>query len=388
MYFSNPNLSVRSQQFFPSRSANRRTHFFSAHRVEQTVYRSRIVNKLLIQAMSKLVKLASTQKLVKSDILQLYTKLGYTLPLDTRKESILQNLEENITSDATRSPENVISLDMGLKNMSLSHLHRNEKGVLELHRWFKRNLEPNIQFQFNPVNYSKITCDFLQNEILSYNNTASPLTVVFERQRFRTGGASSVLESTLKTNTIEAMLCMGITLNNYTNSSTIELQPSPPGAMVKYWQNYYLLQRVKNEAESKSFRINLILSMLYGLLQEVNLQPRRYPHMKTLPNVRSKFTLSRLMFDNLSNAASSTDWLASWNKAWSFKSETRRLFEVAYLLHTINNNRTMDNWGVVKGDDLADSLLHGITQFEYASNRRKLFELMHSQADLKSLFRV
>lgn len=339
--------------------------------------------------MSNLIRLASSQKLAKRDILQLYLQLGYALPQDTRKESILTTLEEYITYDEkTKLPQNAISLDLGLKNMSLTHLRKNKLGFLEIHRWFKRNLEPDPMFQFNPINYSKITCEFLQNEILNYNSIVDPLTVVFERQRFRTGGASSVLESTLKTNTIEAMLCMGITLNNMSKNSIIKLHPSPPGAMVKYWQEKYSFQKLKTDTESKSFRINLILSMLYYSLKDLNLQPTNYPHFEALQTVKPKFRFSKHICDAMTDAAKSAEWMKSWKKAWSFKSESRRLFEVVNIINAAGKGKDTYNWGVVKGDDLADSLLHGITYFEYAANRRKLFQIMQTEADIKSSFKL
>lgn len=339
--------------------------------------------------MNKLAKLVSAQKLVKKDILCLYTILGYKVPVDTKKESILRVLEENVTRDTKKVTNNVISLDMGLKNMALSLIEINRKGQLELSRWFKSDLEPNSEFQFNPVNYSMITCEFMDREILTYNKKKDDLTLVFERQRFRTGGASSVLESTLKTNTIEAMLCMGITLNNKMNNSNIQLQPSPPGAMVKYWQNHYIAENTMADTESKGFRVNLILSMLYDTLKEHKLQPIKYPELTNKLNIKSKFCLSRTIIDNLNNSLKSQEWVEGWNKAWSFKSDSRRLYEVGKLINSINPIGTKHtNWGVVKGDDLADSILHGITHFEYISNRRKLMEVIEAGSLIKSNFRM
>lgn len=337
--------------------------------------------------MSKLNKLASLRKLNKKDVLELYTKLGYRLPTCTKKETILQVLEENVIKDALKTSTNVISLDMGLKNMSLSHLTLQKNGELELNRWYKRDLEPDSNFQFNPINYAQITSEFLHNEILKYSDsTTNPLTVVFERQRFRTGGGSSVLESTLKTNTIEAMLCMGITYNNMETDIETRLESSPPGTMVKYWQNFYSGTN-KKDSESKSFRINLILSMLYQILKDLKLLPSNLPHTDTLQKLLPKFRLSKTIVDGLSNAASHQNWMNSWNKAWSFKSETRRLFEVGYLLNSVNLQGVQDiKWGVLKGDDLADSLLHGITHFEYVSNRKKLHQVMELGLDIKSSF--
>lgn len=339
-----------------------------------------------------LKSLVAKQKLVKNDISRWFIKLGYQLPLSTRKGDLLDTLDLNLKNEASELSINLISLDMGLKNMSLSKFSKSKNDKIPtLHQWIKLNLEPFENYQFNPVNYSKITNQFLNDFIISKDdNNDSPQTVLFERQRFRTGGSSNVLESTLKTNTIEAMLCMGLTLHN--DFKSINIVPSPPGAMVKYWQNKYLLNDTKvTEKESKNFRIQLILSLLFNTLSKSNLHPKniKYDDFMLTKGDIVKFQLSPMLINNLKTAFADDTWLKSWNGAWNFKSSSRRLWEVCKLLNGLNEQGLKitdhETWGVKKGDDLADSLLHGLAYFDYLANR-EMFKNMIKNGDNLKLF--
>jgi cruciform cutting endonuclease 1 len=336
--------------------------------------------------MSGLKTLAIKQKLTKADILPWFTKLGYQLPPITRKADLIDAIESNLQNDLLLKSNNVISLDMGLKNMSVAKFSKSKMGIPTLYQWFKLNLEPVENYQFNPTNYAKITSHFLHDFILINQKSVEPLTVIFERQRFRTGGSSAVLESTLKTNTIEAMLCMGLTLHNRNNNNLINIIPSPPGAMVKYWQQLYLPDKKIPENESKVFRIDLVLGMLYDLLTKLDLQPRKHVKNSKHSLQEVNFQLSSNIVHNLSNSFSTKKWEDQWNNAWSFKSSSRRLWEVSKMINDLNNESLKvedDLWAVKKGDDLADSVLHGLAHFKYLENRKKFRELVKDQKNLK-----
>lgn len=354
--------------------------------------------------MSSLKTLAALQKLTKNDILPIFNKLGYPLPTNTRKHDLLNALDEylHIEIDGINSSNNninLLALDMGLKNMSLARLTLSPGTKMPtLSQWFKMNLDP-LESQFNPINYSHITCNFLYDQILGTHPTY-PFHLIMERQRFRTGGSSAVLESTLKTNTLEAMLCMGIISHNKLindSNKAISLSASPPGAMVKYWQRLFYPNAKLSEKESKSFRIELVLNMLMSTLQACKLEPKEVKSHALInsyinpKDVGIHFTLSNDITHGLSKWLTTKEGTKSWNAAWSFKANTRRLWEVARLINQVNTQKYKidDNlWAVKKGDDLADSLLHGIAYFEYMKNRQLFLSLLNKKGKLKDFIQA
>lgn len=355
-----------------------------------------------------------SQKLKKSDILPLFNILGYPLPTITRKDELVDTLDKNIKTHFNENKNqslgnNIISLDLGLKNMSLSNFkffhnkNNNKKSNIEnypiLNQWLKINLDL-TNIQFNPINYSIITLNFL-NEYIFKNNSNLPLNIIMERQRFRTGGSSSVLESTLKTNTIESMICMGLTIQNDFNNKTnktnnnIKFWATYPGSMVKYWQLLYYNNKKLNENESKLFRIELVLNMLYASLKSNKLLPSNINKNAKLNKYTTDFSHDKIYFklsDNITTGLSkylkNSNNMESWNKAWSFISTSRRLWEITRIINQINSKEFQVNddfWHVKKGDDLADSLLHGITYNEYLKNRVKLQKIIEKNDNITNI---
>lgn len=359
--------------------------------------------------MTTLRSLATAQKLTKADILPLFCKLGFQLPHVTRKDDLLESLEVNIAKedDSCRevlqaAKETIFSLDMGLKNMSMARfcLHGHQK-VPTLYQWFKMDLDQ-TECTFNPINYSNITLDFLYDHIINdkLNKAESPVSVILERQRFRTAGSSAVLESTLKTNTLEAMLCMGIVTHNRSrgkNGTEINTVSSPPGAMVKYWHRLFRTNEKASEKESKLFRVELVLNLLLLTLERLQLNPKNVKEhalrntFVEMKGTKPKFMLSEQLVYGLSTFLASSEGNKRWDAAWSFKSQSRRLWEVVRIINEANDEdfRVSDEvWGVKKGDDLADSLLHGIAYFEYQENRRKFQCLIHEGGDIRKFSSV
>ncbi|KAG0681205.1 hypothetical protein C6P40_003229 [Pichia californica] len=341
--------------------------------------------------------LIKCQKLTKNDILPLFNILGYQLPPNTRKEGLLDALEDhlNFTKSKFVKYHQVLALDMGLKNMSLARLKLDNKEKLPtLSQWFKINLDP-LDCNFNPINYANITTKFIYEQILNNRLSSIPIDLLMERQRFRTGGASSVLESTLKTNTIEAMLCMGLTMNNYLNENPnlkINISSSAPGAMVKYWQNLYYKDEKISEKESKSFRIELISNMLLSTLKTYELTPKHvkeYSNMNEyvkISNIKPYFVLSQDLINGLTKLLKDKKNESRWESAWGFKAHSRRLWEIVKILNEANTkNFKIDDelWATKKGDDLADSLLHGLTHYEYLKNRDAIRKVIEKSQDVK-----
>jgi len=335
-----------------------------------------------------------SQKLIKPELLKIYTKLGYPLPETTRKEDLVDDLNGKLDALSRTKPAknaSIISLDMGVKNMAMTRIEysNHTKTLPCIQQWFKMDLDDK-DVSFNPINYSKITTDFLNSFILN-KNLSENATVTLERQRYRTRGSSNVLESTLRTNTIESMLCMGLTVyNEQTKRNKIDVISSVPGSMVKYWQNEFRVENM-SEKDSKLFRIELVLKLLseelvHKKVQPTNIKPHalQYCYLNDV-KVDRRFQLSNELTENIRAALNNEEWHAKWEQSWSFKSKSRRLWEVCKSLNAINREYQVDGdlWGVVKGDDLADSLLHGVSHYEYLRNRRDFLKIVKNEAKVR-----
>ena len=346
-------------------------------------------------------------KLTIKDLTKCFSKLGYQPPKILKKAELLNKLSidigntkqfyNNIPDD--QYTEHIISLDMGLKNMSLSRFtiesnkSKPTKSKPVLQQWFKIDLEPYDEYQFSPVNYSLITDGFLREYLLPKKfQDNNVYTVIAERQRFRTNGSPRVLETTLKSNTVEAMLAMGlITHNRLSPGNRISFHSSAPGAMVNYWQSKYYydesMDKVKiSEKDSKNFRIDLALSMLHDALNTAGINSEKANLNESIVDkLRTRnqhgFEIPNGLVKNFDKRCKKSEFVESWEKAWEYKSKSRRLWEVSRLLNLCNKDEykvpDLDKlWGKVKGDDLADSLLHGLQYFDHLQNRKIFIDMI------------
>lgn len=317
--------------------------------------------------MTGLKDLILQEGLKKDFLVRIMRKLGYYHSGLTKGElidTLVKKIEENDNANG-----DLVSLDMGLKNMSLARFSNEQGKKPTLIQWFKRDLESGVKASFHPLKYSHISKEFITTFLIEQGCQ----TLVFERQRYRTGGSSNVLESTLKTNTIEAMLCMGVSMHNlYHPSKEIQIHSVSPGMMVDYWQSEFSTMLKQEQKKSKEFRVSLTLQMLRDSLSKNKLLP---PEIQLAsPIMHHRFELSDTILDNLSTGLKDDNIKKEWDHIWKFKSLSRKLWELVYFINRFNISPytvPLDKywWGSVKGDDLADSLLHGLAYSEYIKAR-------------------
>ncbi|ONH73284.1 hypothetical protein BOH78_3235 [Pichia kudriavzevii] len=137
-----------------------------------------------------------------------------------------------------------------------------------------------------------------------------------------------------------------------------------------------LIQWFKRDLESgvksKEFRVSLTLQMLRDSLSKNKLLP---PEIQLAsPIMHHRFELSDTILENLSTGLKDDNIKKEWDHMWKFKSLSRKLWELVYFINRFNISPytvPLDKywWGSVKGDDLADSLLHGLAYSEYIKAR-------------------
>ena len=117
--------------------------------------------------------------------------------------------------------------------------------------------EANAAMAFNPANLSRSAQELMANTLLPLQ----PTTVLIERQRFRSAGAASILEWTVRVNSLESMLWA--VLRTYEHESAARGQAFAaasevnPGVVGRFW-----LHEALGRHPEKSDKIALVASWL------------------------------------------------------------------------------------------------------------------------------
>lgn len=270
----------------------------------------------------------------------------------------------------------ILSIDLGIRNLAYSLLvpasskgkgtknGRDERqpgsGVVTrpaVHVWQRQNLLPNtasrkgvikneedigpsgLAEDFTPASLSRIATNLVRDQLLPLK----PTHVLIERQRFRSGGGPSVLEWTVRVNTLEAMLyAVFATLRSMKqwDGEIIPVEPRRVGP--------YLLTRAgmiqhadmskKTKAENKKLKIDLLAGWLQreDEIEMANAQVRAmaeaYMHRLTKTSRNKK--------------------LADTPRGTELEGSTK----------------------LPKLDDLADSLLQGVAFLEWEGNKASMLK--------------
>lgn len=321
----------------------------------------------------------TNQKLTNPQLLSLYTKLGVPKPSDGKKSSLLSNIAFDLANHHLKQPGSVISLDVGVKNMAMARYRWTDTNCI-LEQCIKLDLNPN-QLDFNPSNWSNISKGFLFDQILKpIDDDIDDVTILMERQRFRTGGSSNVLETTLHSNTIESMLFMGVEMWNELlgkKQRRISIESVPPSTMVNYWEGLALETEdsTKLVNNNKDLRLK-ILAQIINNSMPLKFQINDVP--KIIKNPPIGFKISSNIIDQIDPLA--------WKKAWKFKSNSRKIFEIISLLNKNSLGKyqiPIEKWGKNKGDDLTDSILYGLHYWESYQFRIHVIKCINNNSDIK-----
>lgn len=293
------------------------------------------------------------------------------------KSIVRQRLLDTLTSyRPLAGGTRILSIDLGVRNFAYSLLVptlTGEKGMRNapdrgnsalgmvdrptVHAWSRQNLLPKISSRnempkkeedvefsgsaedFTPASLSTIATSLVRDQLLPLK----PTRVLIERQRFRSGGGPSVLEWTVRVNTLEAMLyAVFATLRSMKqwDGEVIPIEPRRVGP--------YLLTQAgtiqhadfakKTKAENKKLKIDLLSGWLQNG-QEVELA-------------------------NAQVRAMAEAYLHRLKKSPRSKK----------LADTPRETGLEGSAKLAKLDDLADSLLQGVAFLEWEGNKASMLE--------------
>ncbi|KAI7865373.1 ribonuclease H-like domain-containing protein [Spinellus fusiger] len=112
------------------------------------------------------------------------------------KGIVLENTVQGHYDRSRVVSESVLSFDLGYRNLAFCHLKGND-----IVRWSRVDL---ALPSFHPSVTAPLVRQFVQQHLQPWIHEVQ--AVIIEQQRYRSGGAHTVLESTIRVNSIEAML--------------------------------------------------------------------------------------------------------------------------------------------------------------------------------------
>ena len=132
--------------------------------------------------------------------------------------------------------KSIISIDMGIKNLAYCRLHPTSKATIT--EWTRLDVSPNNtdgKDGYHPVRYAQQAYDLI-SKMVEQDPTVHFL---IERQRFRSGGGSTVLEWTLKVNSLEAMLYAVLETLKREGKWMGNVQGVSPARVTAFWLGHY-----------------------------------------------------------------------------------------------------------------------------------------------------
>lgn len=334
--------------------------------------------------------------------------------------SITESLERSKSlvkdKDSKNGTLNIFSIDVGLKNFSFCKMQVNTKTLhadssikayLTIHKptvyqWYKMNLNQftrNESFDFTPENYSyminKLIFELIFPNLGNSTKKETPDIILIERQRFRTMGSHNIFEHILKSNILENMLYSSLNTLRLINHHNLKFQliSVNPQVMSSYWVNYYennknnyksitenkIFDKKKNEIDSKQLRIQLVYNWLDNIFSNNNINKT-----KESKKLYAPFNLSSdLLNDDKNNELDKILKLK--------KNESKKIYELINLMNDLNLNNDLkitlnENQSDLlnsveinpKGDDLSDSLLHGLNWLIFEKNKINLINFINN----------
>lgn len=170
------------------------------------------------------------------------------------KAQLITQLERELRTPKFAIPHNdrptrILSVDMGIKNLAFCvcdvRKGTADKGVhLEVRQWRRIGVldvqgkevpkanDENRDDPFGPASLSSAALRLVRDVFWPFKAD----TVLIERQRFRSGGGSAVLEWTLRVNMLESMIwAIARTLNGNKSQDKPELFPVNPKQVANFW---------------------------------------------------------------------------------------------------------------------------------------------------------
>lgn len=298
---------------------------------------------------------------------------------------ILRHVE---TPTPLSKPTTIVSVDMGIKNLSICTLETmepiasktrtgSEKSKLRIADWKKLDVLSKLSSQsttpteldsvsasaksslsptaFTPSILSRAAVQ-ITNSLLTYK----PDHILIERQRFRSGGAAAVQEWTLRVNMLESMLwaCLE-SLRASGNGVSPNVHEVSPARVAKFW--------CLGPEGGGTLLEEGILEQDWKVAEKGSRAGRERKIEK-----KDKIAVVRSW---LSGAAKGPgDSTVSLN----LSDEATRVAE-SFLAET-NGRKKRSESSLGKLDDLADCLLQGAAWIRWEENRQRVLRILQSQA--------
>ncbi|ODQ80477.1 hypothetical protein BABINDRAFT_160757 [Babjeviella inositovora NRRL Y-12698] len=250
-----------------------------------------------------------------------------------------------------RKPYSVLSIDMGIRNFSFCRLLMENGAKPTIEEWRKIDVDRycgNSTPVYSPLAYSQIAYDIV-NQIVYNSAYAVPDLVLIERQRLRSGSSKNVFEHVLRVIMLENMLHASIYAVKKLDPARekTRVDSSSPAEMVRYWCTEEKLTATK----SKTLRVNMVARWLEG-----------YLHGEDIP-----FELNKKYQQKVVNVDP---------KVKKLRSQSKKLYKT--IMKGEDSEKEVGTGETEKGDDLVDSLLHGLAFHQWQCNRRELQRLVET----------
>ncbi|CAK4027954.1 Cruciform cutting endonuclease 1 like [Lecanosticta acicola] len=331
------------------------------------------------------------------------------MPITNTKTELLRALREQVNGGISRERSDVLSVDMGIRNLAFCKIRteENENGLdgrIRVEVWRKMDLigmiEENMKKKkkngkavddieeegeeehdeipanenvqrgklaadaFTPANLSKVATA-VTSKLLEYE----PSEILIERQRFRSGGAAAIQEWTVRVNMLESMLwaCLETRREDAHAQSERENNASSEERVQKAVE--FPSTHAVSPARVSSFwtmGTDLPLRPPAGFLQGAT-QPAFPPAARTR---QKAIDIKKAKIDVVKS------WVAGdADVQLDFSSREAAESAEFFQTETASKSKSSDRAAIGKLDDLADSLLQAVAWVRWRENAREILRM-------------
>lgn len=254
---------------------------------------------------------------------------------------------------------NIMAIDMGIKNFSFAKLQLDKTLPFNtpplIKEWTKLDVnqwaDVSSDASYEPSKYAELSYRVV-DELIFNKDQDVPDVVLIERQRIRSAGGKNVLEWVYRVNMFESMLHATILSKRLSDPRVKDsvVVSASPQRMGLYWAPDNS-DRSTNK-NSKKVRLRLVEKWLADYSKDSLSNPFILPVHVTIEN------------DDPKKSRSASKWI----------------FETV-MKNSRFHSGELDSKIVEKGDDLVDSLLHGLSYVKWEKNRMILNMEMKESID-------
>lgn len=185
------------------------------------------------------------------------------------KPQLVNNLLLAAKGAIQKPPFSVVSVDMGIRNLSICHfLVHNSFQETKVSYWTRLDIEeefrpsswPDSISSFDPDRLARITYDLVQAKCFNTETKKLPDAILIERQRFRSASSTAILEWTVRVNMLENMLHAVLYAKAQQQKKGIStgIFSISPKRVLSFWKEQVSRNKVQisnsNNAKGKSYR--------------------------------------------------------------------------------------------------------------------------------------